>query len=266
MRFDFVRQWNGFMRRAAQLRLSANARSVYMVLLDGYKAAAARSGWRFPSMIVMSGWELMDLAGIDNFSALSRAVRSLETVGLIEHVRGQKGRRASFSLEPLSGSDPESDPESDRASGSASGHASGRASGQASDAASDRASGPRDDTYSSSVACIYPLEREKEREARARVREGEIPTVEEAASLVAAEGLQVDAQRWWQFCQARGWRIHGEPIADWRAYLRSWHNNGIQDRPARGSPGTAGGKRVAEQSYTQREYTDEQLESLFAEI
>ena len=71
---------------------------------------------------------------------------------------------------------------------------------------------------------------------------------------------------WREAVRSAGWRIHGEPIADWRAYLRSWHNNGIQDRPARGSPGTAGGKRVAEQSYTQREYTDEQLESLFAEI
>lgn len=257
MRFDFVRQFNGFMRRAAQLRLSANARSVYFALLALAKDAAARTDWEWPEELGISGAMLIEEAGLENYNRLSECVRMLESEGLIRHTRGYRGRRATFFIVPLY-DDPESNPGSNRGSNSG--------SNPGSNSGSNRGSNPRDNTRSSTVTCLYPREREKEREARARVREGEIPTVEEAAALVAAEGLQVDAQRWWQFCQARGWRIHGEPIADWRAYLRSWHKNGIQDRPPRGSPGTAGGKRVAEQSYTQREYTDEQLESLFAEI
>lgn len=129
---------------------------------------------------------------------------------------------------------------------------------------SGRATDPRDVTYSSTVTCIYPREREKEREARARAREGELPTQEEAAALAAAEGLRVNVARWYAYCQARGWKLNGEPIADWRAYLRSWADNGIDDRP-RGSP-AGNGKRVAEQNYTQRDYSDDELNSIIAEI
>ncbi len=77
------------------------------------------------------------------------------------------------------------------------------------------------------------------------------PTVEEVRTYCAEIGLQLNPLKFLDYYGARGW-----PIEDWRAALRCWK---IRDEEqASGSLG----KRVPFQNYTQRWYTDEELEAV----
>ncbi len=48
------------------------------------------------------------------------------------------------------------------------------------------------------------------------------PTQEEISGFIEAEGLNVDAARFFDYYAARGWRINGTPVADWRPLARNW--------------------------------------------
>lgn len=88
------------------------------------------------------------------------------------------------------------------------------------------------------------------------------PTLEEVKSYVSEKNYSVNPEKFYAYYEAGGWMVGKRPMKSWRMALTYWHNNGI-DR-SQHPPNTS--KRVAEQNYTQREYTDEQLDSLIAEI
>ena len=52
--------------------------------------------------------------------------------------------------------------------------------------------------------------------------EAYIPTVSDVAAFSAEEGLSFDAEAFVQYNQARGWKIHGAPVEDWKALARMW--------------------------------------------
>lgn len=89
------------------------------------------------------------------------------------------------------------------------------------------------------------------------------PTLEEVKSYVAEKGYSVNPEKFFAYYEAGGWMVGKRPMRSWRMALTYWHNNGI-DRSQH--PPNSTSKRVAEQNYTQREYTDEQLDSLIADI
>ena len=73
--------------------------------------------------------------------------------------------------------------------------------------------------------------------------EGHTPTVDEVARYCQGKALAVDAQRFVDYYQARGWQVNNTPVRDWQALARLWH------RSPTGPP-----KRVTQQNYTQRTY------------
>ena len=91
---------------------------------------------------------------------------------------------------------------------------------------------------------------------------GDAPTPEEVREYCQAEGLKhTNPAAFYDHFSATGWTTAaGQPLKDWRARLRSW------DREEEKKTRNRTGKRVAEQGYTQRDYSDEELESLLAEI
>lgn len=69
------------------------------------------------------------------------------------------------------------------------------------------------------------------------------PTQEEVSDFVKSEGLDVDAARFFDYYAARGWRINGTQVADWRPLARNWSRSEPSMRPrARSDP--KGGVRV----------------------
>ena len=99
------------------------------------------------------------------------------------------------------------------------------------------------------------LKREVKREAATRFSP---PTAEEVAAYVKERGSGVDAERFVDYYISKGWKVGGQPMKDWRAAVRTWER-----RDGRGSATVnTGGKVVSAQQYTQRQYSEEQLDAL----
>lgn len=86
---------------------------------------------------------------------------------------------------------------------------------------------------------ILPQSKVKEKkvkESKVKKRDnGEIPTLEEVEAYCRKRKNKINAERFFNYYSARMWRINGEPM-DWKAAVRSWENNGIND--AKQSAGT----------------------------
>jgi|GEM_PF-5198375 len=78
------------------------------------------------------------------------------------------------------------------------------------------------------------------------------PTVEQVRQYCAAEGLRVVPERFWAYYAGIGWMVGRNPMQDWRAALQAWDCQ-ERERP--------GGRRLWAQDYTQRQYTEAELEA-----
>jgi hypothetical protein len=48
------------------------------------------------------------------------------------------------------------------------------------------------------------------------------PTVEEIRAYCRERANNVDAQRFFDFYEAKGWRVGNQPMKDWQAAVRTW--------------------------------------------
>ncbi len=65
------------------------------------------------------------------------------------------------------------------------------------------------------------------------------PSLEEIESYCRERGNQVNPQRFHAFYTANGWRIGKVPMKDWKAAVRGWETNGLDEArpsPAREQP------------------------------
>ena len=56
------------------------------------------------------------------------------------------------------------------------------------------------------------------------------PSLEEIESYCGERGNQVNPQRFLDFYTANGWRIGKAPMKDWKAAVRSWETNGMDEK------------------------------------
>lgn len=67
------------------------------------------------------------------------------------------------------------------------------------------------------------------------------PTVEEVAAYCKERNNNVDPQRFWDFYEAKGWKVGNQPMKDWKAAVRTWEKrDGGGGRPKGG--GTSSSK------------------------
>ena len=59
------------------------------------------------------------------------------------------------------------------------------------------------------------------------------PTVEEVDAYCRERGNHVDAQRFYDYYAASGWKRGKTPIKDWRACVRTWERSEIRPQPQR---------------------------------
>lgn len=52
----------------------------------------------------------------------------------------------------------------------------------------------------------------------------DIPTLDEVLEYVATHGKKVDGSRFFNYYTARGWKINGDPVEDWKSLLDSWED------------------------------------------
>ena len=58
------------------------------------------------------------------------------------------------------------------------------------------------------------------------------PTIEEVQAYCQERGNSVDAQKWYDYYSANGWRVGKNPMKDWKAAIRTWErgdSNGKQN-------------------------------------
>ena len=80
------------------------------------------------------------------------------------------------------------------------------------------------------------------------------PTVEEVRQYCQERKNGIDAERFIDYYTARGWELkQGQKIKDWKACIRTWERNNTA--PAQPM------KTVTAQQYTQRDYTEDELEA-----
>lgn len=61
------------------------------------------------------------------------------------------------------------------------------------------------------------------------------PTVEEVAAYCKERNNNVDPQRFWDFYEAKGWKVGNQPMKDWKAAVRTWEKrDGGGGRPKGG--------------------------------
>jgi hypothetical protein len=61
------------------------------------------------------------------------------------------------------------------------------------------------------------------------------PTLEEVTAYCARRGNSVDAQRFIDFYESKGWMVGSSPMRDWRAAVRVWEKEG-RASPKPGDP------------------------------
>ena len=78
------------------------------------------------------------------------------------------------------------------------------------------------------------------------------PSTDEVAAYCRERGNTVNAQAFVDFYASKGWKVGSAPMKDWKAAVRTWEQR--EQHPAQG------GKTVAAQRYSQREYDEKELE------
>lgn len=71
------------------------------------------------------------------------------------------------------------------------------------------------------------------------------PTVDEIAAYAAEKNYQrVDADRFWNFYQSKGWKVGKSPMKDWKAAVCNWeYNSDLRGSPSR-APTTRDGYEI----------------------
>ena len=52
------------------------------------------------------------------------------------------------------------------------------------------------------------------------------PTIEEVTAYCLERGRGVDAQKWYDYYSANGWKVGKNPMKDWKAAVRTWERSG----------------------------------------
>lgn len=59
--------------------------------------------------------------------------------------------------------------------------------------------------------------------------------MEEVAAYCKERNNKVDPQRFWDFYEAKGWKIGKSPMKDWKACVRTWESDEQKTTPKKGA-------------------------------
>lgn len=89
------------------------------------------------------------------------------------------------------------------------------------------------------------------------------PTVEEIRLYCRERGNVIDPQRFFDFYEAKGWRVGNQPMKDWQAAVRTWEGRDSA-KPRDQAAGYA--KRNAKPRIDQHDFTDDDLSHLLVDL
>lgn len=71
------------------------------------------------------------------------------------------------------------------------------------------------------------------------------PSQKEVRAYCDELGSNVDPMKFYDYYAERNWKIAGEPINDWKAVFRSWHEREFKKRPSKAEEARASRNRMA---------------------
>ncbi len=74
-----------------------------------------------------------------------------------------------------------------------------------------------------------PKKPAKVEKAGPKTKAFEKPTLEEVAAYCTERSNEVDAEGWVNFYTSNGWKVGKNPMKDWKASVRTWERNGINN-------------------------------------
>ena len=83
------------------------------------------------------------------------------------------------------------------------------------------------------------------------------PAVEDIRAYCRERGNGIDPQRFFDFYEAKGWRVGNQPMQDWQASIRTWEGR---------EQGSNYAKKSAKPRIQQHEYSDEELAHLLVDL
>ena len=88
------------------------------------------------------------------------------------------------------------------------------------------------------------------------------PAQQEVLDYARSLGKTIDAEKFMDYNQCRGWRVGSAPMQDWHAAVRRWIQGDENRTPGNAYPA----RRVSAQMYQQRQYTEEELNGGLAHL
>lgn len=85
------------------------------------------------------------------------------------------------------------------------------------------------------------------------------PSIEDVKTYCEERANGIDPKEWYDFYASKGWMIGKNKMVDWKAAVRTWENR--SNAHERAAPQN-GGKTSYFMNYTQRKYTDAELDSM----
>ena len=72
---------------------------------------------------------------------------------------------------------------------------------------------------------------DKDKEKEKYKRRFTKPTLEDVQAYCAERGKGVDAQKWYDYYSANGWKVGKNPMKDWKAAVRTWERSADNGKP-----------------------------------
>lgn len=92
------------------------------------------------------------------------------------------------------------------------------------------------------------------------------PTKEEVFDFCMENGLGIDVDRFYDYYTSNGWKVGKNPMKDWQATVRNWARKNPEFTVAMGNQQPKPARKVSAQQYSQRDYTNEQMDAMLRMI
>lgn len=91
----------------------------------------------------------------------------------------------------------------------------------------------------------------------------EPPSIAEVEAYCKQRHNGIDARRFVDYYTANGWRVGKGKMRDWRASVRSWERNGVNDNS---QPASSGSRPAAATGYSENTYAPGELDAVYTDI
>lgn len=195
---NYIKQVNAFYKFLPNNPLSSNAQCLYSYLLNKNSELGWIKEFTVSNMIVCGFTSL-------SRQALDRARNELKQKGYIDYKKGHSNQAGTYVIVSF---DTQNDTQSDTQDDTQSGH---------------------------TLGTLNKLNKNKQGKKENIQRKIFVkPTVDEVKQYCAERKNKVDAEKFWDFYESKGWKVGKEPMKDWRASVRTWEKGNARapDKPS----------------------------------